>query len=88
MKENRSTRSHYKIGPNGKLEEKKAFESEMDALTIARYLNTQENIIHKMVAYKCITCGKWHVGSNRTVLTSQDREEARQKLKKYKHHVK
>lgn len=86
--ENRTTRSHYKIGPNGVLIPKKAFESEMDALTTARYLNTQDDIIHKMIAYKCIVCGKWHVGGNGRVLTKEDRKEAEDKLKKYKHFVK
>ena len=84
----RTTRSHYKIGPNGKLEVKKAYDSEMDALTTARYLNTKDDIIHKMIAYKCIVCGKWHVGGNGRVLTNEDREEARKKLKKYNHLVK
>lgn len=81
MKE-RTTRSHYKIGPNGKLEVKKSFDSEMDALRTARFLNTRQDIIHKMVAYKCVVCGKWHVGGNGKVLTEKDRKEYAEKLKK------
>lgn len=85
--ENRTTRSHYKIGPNQVLIPKKAFDTEMDALTTARFLNTKEDIIHKMIAYKCIVCGKWHVGGNGRLLTDEDRREAREKLDKYKHIV-
>lgn len=76
----RSERSHYKI-VNGELVEKKSFESERDALRMARFLNTKENVIHKMVAYKCSKCGKWHIGSNSTVLTDDIRLQQKEKLK-------
>lgn len=78
----RNYRSHYKIGINGVLEEKKSFETESEALKVARFLNTREDIIHKMVAYKCEKCGKWHVGSNNTVLTEEDRKKYKKKLQK------
>lgn len=78
--EKRNERSHYKI-VNGELVEKKSFESERDALRMARFLNTKENVIHKMVAYKCNKCGKWHVGSNSTVLTDDIRNQQKEKLK-------
>jgi DNA-directed RNA polymerase subunit RPC12/RpoP len=80
--EKRSIRSHYKIGPNGVLEEKKSFDTEQEALKMARFLNTKENIIHKMVAYKCAKCGKWHVGSNNTVLDEAERKKNKEKLRK------
>lgn len=76
----RSERSHYKV-INGELVEKKSFESERDALKMARFLNTKENVIHKMVAYKCSKCGKWHIGSNSTVLTDDIRIQQKEKLK-------
>lgn len=78
----REARSHYKIGPQGIMEEKKSFETEADALKMARFLNTKENVIHKMVAYKCVTCGKWHIGGGGKVLTEKDRKEAMEKLNK------
>ena len=82
MAEKRQYRSHYKIGPNGVLEEKKSFDTEQDALRMARFLNTKDNIIHKMVAYKCAKCGKWHVGSNNTVLDEAERKKNKEKLQK------
>ena len=84
--EKRTTRSHYKI-IDGKMLPKKGYNTEMDALTTARFLNSQPYSIHKMVAYKCIKCDKWHIGSTDRVLTDEDRQEAREKLKKYKHIV-
>lgn len=79
---NRTYRSHYKIGINGEYEEKKSYETEKEALKVARFLNTRENIIHKMVAYKCVKCGKWHVGSNNTVLDEEERKKYKKKLQK------
>ena len=76
----RNERSHYKI-INGKFTEKKSFDSEHEALKMARFLNTKENVIHKMVAYKCIKCNKWHIGSNSTVLTDDIRSQQKEKLK-------
>ena len=55
MDNKRSERSHYKI-VNGELIPKKAYETELDAVTMARFLNSRENVIHKMVAYKCSKC--------------------------------
>ena len=77
--ESRKFRTHTKW--NGKeLIPKKSFDNEKDAINAARYMNTQEHIIHKMVAYKCITCGKFHIGSTSKILTSEDKIK---NLKKY-----
>lgn len=84
--EKRSVRSHYKV-INGKQSPKKGYDTEMDALTMARFLNSKPHVTHKMVAYKCIKCDKWHIGSTSRVLTDEDRKEAAEKLKKYKHIV-
>lgn len=84
--EKRSVRSHYKV-IDGKQFPKKGYDTEMDALTTARFLNSKPHVTHKMVAYKCIKCDKWHIGSTSRVLTDEDRKEAAEKLKKYKHIV-
>lgn len=80
--EKRNTRSHYKMGFNGKLVPKQAYETEMDALTTARYLNTRPNVIHKIIAYKCDKCGKWHIGRTYKELTDKDRKKAEEMLKR------
>ena len=51
-------------------------------MRIARFLNTKENIIHKMIAYKCSTCGKWHIGNNGSELTEEDRIHYRKLLQR------
>ena len=79
--EKRNSRSHFKI-ELGVLKPKKSYETEKEALKIARFLNTQENIIHKMIAYKCSTCGKWHIGNNGSELTEEDRLHYRKLLQR------
>ena len=79
MEEKRSIRSHYKI-VNGTLVEKVGYETEQEALTVARYLNTKPNVINKMVVYKCSKCDKWHIGNNKKPLTEKDREKAKKNL--------
>ena len=78
--EKRTTRSHYKI-VGDKMYAKKSYGTEREALNIARFLNTQPNIIHKMIVYKCIKCGKWHIGNNGSVLTDEEREKIKKKLR-------
>ena len=79
--EKRDSRSHFKI-ELGVLKPKKSYETEKEALRIARFLNTKENIIHKMIAYKCSTCGKWHIGNNGSELTEEDRIHYRKLLQR------
>ena len=79
--ERRNSRSHFKV-ELGVLKPKKSYETEKEALKIARFLNTQENIIHKMIAYKCSTCGKWHIGNNGSELTEEDRIHYRKLLQR------
>ena len=87
MGEKRNNRSHFKI-VNGKFVVKKSFETEIDAVTMARYLNSRENVIHKMVAYKCSKCDKWHIGSNGTILREEDKLKYKKKLEIEKHYIK
>lgn len=82
MATDRTTRSHYKV-INGQLVEKVGYDTEKEALTVARFLNSKPNVMHKMIAYKCFKCDKWHIGSNGRLLTEEDREIAKEKLKKY-----
>ena len=77
---NRNIRSHYKI-VNGTLAPKKGFETENEALCNAFYINSKEHTIHKMVAYKCSKCSKWHIGHNETVLTDEDHRHYKELLR-------
>ena len=73
------------IGENGEKVEKpkKQFETEEDAFKQACYYNAYGSTIHKLAAYKCWSCGKWHIGRTPHVLTKEDREKYKVKLKEW-----
>ena len=77
--EKRGNRSHYKI-IGETMVPKKTYETEQEALMVARFVNTLPKTIHKKVVYKCIKCGKWHIGTNHTLLTEEDKQEIARKL--------
>lgn len=81
----RTTRSHtYRHIENGVVTEypKKGYNCESDAIAAANRINAFGHEIHKMVAYQCIRCNKWHIGHNWTIMTDEHREEAKEKIKK------
>lgn len=42
-----------------------------DAIAMAKVLNQQDKRIHKLIAYKCWACFKFHLGSNGKLLTKK-----------------
>ena len=75
----RQKNSHYKI-VNNKLVDKKSYNTQDEAIEVARFLNTKQNIPYKIVAYKCDLCGKWHIGNNGKKLFDDDRKSYQQKV--------
>jgi hypothetical protein len=71
------------IDENGNKVEKpkKPFDSEKEAFKRACFLNAYGSSIHKLAAYKCWTCGKWHIGRTPHELTKEDREKYKLKYK-------
>ena len=71
------------IGKDGeKVEKPKTpYDTEEEALKAAFAINCQEKQIRKVAAYKCWTCGKWHIGRTCHTLTPEDKEKYKQKLK-------
>ena len=57
--------------------EKIGYSTDKEAIEMARVMNCREHVIHKLVAYKCPICQKWHVGRSWKVLTEKDREHYR-----------
>jgi hypothetical protein len=47
---------------------KKKFNSDKEAIEEAKRINVLPKTIHKVVAYKCITCHLWHVGRTKKEL--------------------
>lgn len=81
--EKRKYRTHTKWDGR-KFVPKKSFNNEKDAVNTARHINSQMYTIHKMVAYKCQECGKWHIGRNNTELTDEDRQHYKNMLNRNK----
>lgn len=54
--------------------EKIGYSSDKEAIEMARVMNCREHTIHKLVAYKCPVCQKWHIGRSRKVLTEKEKE--------------
>lgn len=73
---NKQCETFSHIGTNGEkvMKQKQKYDTDKEAIEEARKLNSLPETIHKAVAYKCGTCGKWHVGRTTKVLTEKERE--------------
>lgn len=65
------------IGGQWTEKNKRSYDTDKEAIEIARQMNLNVKQIWKVVAYKCDTCGKWHVGRSNHTLTDKDRERYR-----------
>lgn len=54
---------------------KKSYETDEDAIRACMRINQQDKQIHKVVAYRCIECGSFHVGKTRNVLSAKDKKK-------------
>ncbi len=52
---------------------KKKYNSLDDAILIARIYNAEDHSIHKLVAYKCNICLKYHIGKTNKMITDKER---------------
>ena len=77
--EPRSLRTHLTM--DGK--PKKGF-TEKDAIYLCYRINTSQFSIHQMVAYKCASCGKFHIGHSGVILTDEKRNDYKNRIKKLK----
>lgn len=71
------TFSHIDSDGNKVMKSKQKYDTDKEAIEEARKLNALPDSIHKAVAYKCVTCGKWHVGRTNKVLTEKEKERYR-----------
>lgn len=71
---------------NGQLIEKEkiAYETDKEAIEIARYMNLRDKTIRKVVAYKCPVCLKWHVGRSHKTITDKDKEKCHKMIQQEK----
>ena len=61
---------------------KRAFNTLEEAITEAKKVNSGDFIIHKVVAYRCDYCFKFHLGKNGHELTEKERAKFKSAIKK------
>ncbi len=60
---------------------KKAYDTLDEAIEVAKFINSQDHVIHKVVSYKCKKCFKYHVGRNGKELKEKERDKNKTKIK-------
>ena len=60
---------------------KKSFDTQEQAIEFAKFVNSQDHVIHKVVPYRCKTCNKYHLGRNGNVLKDKERQKRKEQLK-------
>ncbi len=61
---------------------KKKFNTLDEAIATAKIVNSKDHVIHKVVAYKCISCHKYHIGRNGNELKEKDRTKYKKETKR------
>lgn len=57
--------------------EKISYDTDKEAIDVARQMNTNKIQTHKAIVYKCPKCHKWHIGRLSKVLTEKDKKKIR-----------
>lgn len=78
-----SRKAHYcTVISKGKKQrkEKHGYDTELEAVNVARQMNCDERNEYKVVAYRCLVCGKWHVGHTNHYITHEQRLKYKERL--------
>ena len=67
------TIERYDENLNTIFKDKKKFDTLDEAISAAKKVNSKDNIIHKVVGYKCNVCFKYHIGRNGSELKEKER---------------
>ena len=51
------------------------------AIIEAKKMNIRETTIHKLIAYKCSECHKYHIGKSKKMITDKERNKWKLELK-------
>lgn len=60
---------------------KQRFNTQDEAIEYAKYVNSLDHIIRKVVPYKCKFCGKYHLGRNGKILKEKERNEHKNQIR-------
>jgi predicted CXXCH cytochrome family protein len=74
------TLERYDENLNPVLKNKKKFDTLDLAIEQAKKINSKDHIIHKVVAYKCSKCHKYHIGRNGKKLKEKERTKFKNTL--------
>jgi len=67
---------------------KKSFATQDLAIEFAKFVNSQDHVIRKVVPYRCKVCNMYHLGRNGKILTEKEREKRKKQIeyeKIYRH---
>jgi hypothetical protein len=81
-----TTKTTVAVDENGNPKEKrkKAFFTLESAIVHAKEMNAREDRTEKVVAYKCSTCHRYHVGRNGNTIKDKEKDKIRKSLDKPK----
>jgi len=67
----------YKTGDSFVKRPKKKYNTDKQAISACKRINSQKHQIHKVVAYRCSTCDGYHIGKTDKVLSVKDKQKYR-----------
>jgi len=73
-----TTLESYDENGQMKMRPKKQFDTLDGAIAVAKIENAKPHHIHKVVAYKCKTCFKYHIGRNGKEIKEKDKKKLQQ----------
>lgn len=59
---------------------KRAFDTQDEAIEVAKFINSQDHVIHKVVPYRCKNCNKYHLGRNGKILKDKERQKHKNQI--------
>lgn len=63
-----------------KNKEKKKHKTLDEAIKAAKVMNCKESTIYKVIAYKCTSCGSYHIGRGTKLITPKERDKFKKEL--------
>lgn len=75
------TLEYYDSNNQQVFKNKKCFDTLDEAIAVAKEENAKEYHINKVVAYKCKTCFKYHIGRNGKEIKEKDRIKLQKQFK-------
>jgi hypothetical protein len=60
---------------------KRVFDTQDEAIEVAKFVNSQDRVIHKVVPYRCKICNKYHLGRNGKELKDKERQKHKMQVR-------